>query len=307
MIQVHKLTHHYGSHCALDAISFSVEQGTILGVLGPNGSGKTTLFRILSTLFPVQTGEVTLGEYDLKSAPDAVRSLVGVTFQAPSLDNRLTVAENLRYQGYLYGLSGKFLQNRITDLMGRLGLSDRLKDKVQSLSGGMQRRVEIAKGLLHDPRILLLDEPSTGLDPGARIDLWKYLQLLRDESGMTILVTTHLMEEAERCDRLAILDKGSIAAMGTPEELRSSLGGDCLTIESDTPEELTTKVKAKFDIDLQLLGDKLRLEHENGHELLRELVATFPDEIQSVTLGKPTLEDVFIARTGHQFWGEESA
>lgn len=306
MIQVERLTHHYGTHTALNGISFSVEPGTILGVLGPNGSGKTTLFRILSTLFPVQEGSVRFGELDLKTSPEEIRSLVGVTFQAPSLDNRLTVKENLRYQGYLYGLSGKALNDRITELMGRLGLEDRLKDRVQSLSGGMQRRVEIAKGLLHDPKILLLDEPSTGLDPGARIDLWKYLQRLRDETGMTILVTTHLMEEAERCDRLAILDKGTIAAMGTPEELRTSLGGDCLTLQSETPEELIAKVKSQFNLELQPVGDKLRLERENGHELLRELVAAFPDDIQSITLGKPTLEDVFIARTGHQFWGEEA-
>ncbi|MAT14017.1 MAG: ABC transporter ATP-binding protein [Planctomyces sp.] len=307
MIDVRELTHHYGSHCALRAVSLEVSAGTILGILGPNGSGKTTLFRILSTLYPVQQGSVTLGGISLTDDPAAIRHKIGVTFQAPSLDPRLTVEENLRYQGYLYGLSGRPLRERIEEIMSRLKLTDRLRDRVQSLSGGMQRRVEIAKGLLHDPQILILDEPSTGLDPGARIDLWIYLQRLRDESGMTILVTTHLMEEAERCDRLVILDRGEVAATGSPEELRSSLGGDCLTIITENPDSLREKIETDFQLPFQKIGDNLRLEAPRGHELLRNLVEAYPDEIQSVSLGKPTLEDVFIARTGHQFWGAESA
>ncbi|MEZ6045798.1 MAG: ABC transporter ATP-binding protein [Planctomycetaceae bacterium] len=306
MINIHQLSHHYGSHCALNAVSLSVSKATILGILGPNGSGKTTLFRILSTLYPVQQGEVTMGGTSLVADPATIRRKIGVTFQAPSLDSRLTVEENLRYQGYLYGLSGKALQLRIQELLERLKLADRLRDRVQSLSGGMQRRVEIAKGLLHDPEILILDEPSTGLDPGARIDLWTYLQRLRDETGMTILVTTHLMEEAERCDQLAILDRGNIAATGSPEELRSSLGGDCLTIQTEDPAGLKQKIADRFQLQFQQLGESLRLEATAGHELLRDLVEAFPEEIQSVSLAKPTLEDVFITRTGHQFWGEES-
>ncbi|QDU78706.1 Daunorubicin/doxorubicin resistance ATP-binding protein DrrA [Polystyrenella longa] len=304
MIEVRELTHFYGSHCALKFVSLTVASGSILGILGPNGSGKTTLFRILSTLYPVQQGEIVLDGTSLVDDPAAIRHKIGVTFQAPSLDPRLTVEENLRYQGYLYGLSGRALRSRIEELMQRLKLSDRLRDRVQSLSGGMQRRVEIAKGLLHDPQILILDEPSTGLDPGARIDLWAYLQRLRDESGMTILVTTHLMEEAERCDQLAILDKGEVAATGSPEHLRRSLGGDCLTIQTEEPQRLQQRIKDDFDLQFQLIGESLRLEAPEGHELLRNLVDAYTTEIQSVSLGKPTLEDVFIARTGHQFWGE---
>lgn len=305
MINVRDLTHFYGSHCALKAISLTVSPATILGILGPNGSGKTTLFRVLSTFFPVQQGEISIADKSLTSTPAEIRRLIGVTFQSPSLDPRLTVEENLRYQGYLYGLSGTVLKTRITELMQRLGLADRLRDRVQSLSGGMQRRVEIAKGLLHNPQVLLLDEPSTGLDPGARIDLWKYLQLLRDETGMTILVTTHLMEEAEHCDQLAILDEGNIAAQGTPEELRRSLGGDCLTIQTLEPSNLAQKITDQFNVTMSQVGETLRVEAPNGHELVRDFVAAFPDDIQSISLGKPTLEDVFIARTGHQFWGAE--
>ncbi|MCA9040253.1 MAG: ABC transporter ATP-binding protein [Planctomycetaceae bacterium] len=306
MIDISELTHYYGSHCALNSVSLTVSSGSILGILGPNGSGKTTLFRILSTLYPVQQGQVTLVGISLTKDPAHIRHKIGVTFQAPSLDPRLTVEENLRYQGFLYGLAGNRLRDRIRELMQRLKLSDRLKDRVQSLSGGMQRRVEIAKGLLHDPQILILDEPSTGLDPGARIDLWIYLQQLRDESGMTILVTTHLMEEAERCDQLAILDRGVIAATGSPEELRSSLGGDCLTIKTEEPAQLQERIAADFQLSFQQVGNSLRLEAPAGHELLRNLVEAYPEEIQSVALGKPTLEDVFIARTGHQFWGAET-
>jgi len=180
-------------------------------MLGPNGGGKTTLFRILATLLPVQSGHAALMGLDLSSEPQAVRRLIGVTFQSPSVDGKLTVAENLRTQAHMYGLSGSLAASRIDELLGKLGLGDRRHDRVDSLSGGLKRRVEVAKCLLHRPRVLLLDEPSTGLDPGARHDLWEYLSRLRRDEGTTVLVTTHLMEEAERCDRLGILDRGRFA------------------------------------------------------------------------------------------------
>jgi ABC-2 type transport system ATP-binding protein len=305
-VTVDSVRHRYGDRQALAGVSFDVPQGEIFGLLGPNGGGKTTLFRILATLLPLQEGRAELLGCSVAAQPDAVRRLIGVTFQSPSLDPKLTVAENLKFHGYLYGLSGARLQERIDLLLGKLGLSDRRADIAQTLSGGLQRRVEIAKSLLHQPRALLLDEPSTGLDPGARHDLWRYLKQLRQETGVTILATTHIMEEAEHCGRLAILHKGELVALGTPEELRSSIGGDVITIETTNADGLPARIESKFGVRPQRIGESLRIERAAGHELIRDLVATFPDEIRAVSLGKPTLEDVFIQRTGHRFWEEEA-
>jgi ABC-2 type transport system ATP-binding protein len=306
-INVEGLRHSYGEHEALQGLQFQVREREIFGLLGPNGGGKTTLFRILSTLLPVQHGAVTLLGLDVDKQPAQVRYAIGVTFQSPSLDVKLTVRENLVHQAQLYGITGATMRERIADRLGRLGLSDRANDRVESLSGGLKRRVEIAKGLLHEPRVLLLDEPSTGLDPGARHDLWRYLHHLRDESGMTILVTTHLMEEADRCDRLGILDAGQLVALGTPDELRASVGGDCLTIACDHPEPLRQSLRETFDLESHLVGDQLRIEHADAAELVGPIAERFADSVSSITLGKPTLEDVFILRTGHRFWEGKEA
>jgi ABC-2 type transport system ATP-binding protein len=305
-VTVDSVRHRYGERQALAGVTFEVPPGEIFGLLGPNGGGKTTLFRILATLLPLQEGRAELLGCSVATQPDAVRRLIGVTFQSPSLDPKLTVAENLKFHGYLYGLSGTRLKDRIDLLLGRLGLADRRTDIAQTLSGGLQRRVEIAKSLLHEPRVLLLDEPSTGLDPGARHDLWRYLKQLRHETGVTILATTHIMEEAEHCGRLAILHKGELVALGTPEELRSSIGGDVITIETANADGLPARIESKFGVVPQRIGESLRIERSAGHELIRDLVAAFPDEIRAVSLGKPTLEDVFIQRTGHRFWEEKA-
>jgi len=301
-VSVSELRHHYGDREALRGISFAVSRGEIFGLLGPNGGGKTTLFRLLATLLPVQAGSASVLGLDVATQSQSVRGLIGVTFQSPSLDGKLTVAENLKHQAHFYGLAGTKANLRIDELLGRLGLTDRRRDLVDSLSGGLKRRVEVAKSLLHRPQLLLLDEPSTGLDPGARHDLWEYLTRLRHEQETTILVTTHLMEEAERCDRLGILDQGQIVALGTPEELRQSVGGDCLTIHSANPTSLSEQIASRFQRTPRRIGDTLRIECQFGHELLRDIVAAFPSEITAISLAKPTLEDVFIARTGHRFW-----
>ena len=301
-ITVEGLKHRYGEHEALGGIDFAVEEAEVFGLLGPNGGGKTTLFRVLSTLLPVQEGRLSVLGTDVARKPAEVRFQIGVTFQSPSLDVKLTVRENLVHQGHLYGLRGRALRTRVDDRLERLGLSDRARDRVESLSGGLKRRVEIAKGLLHDPRVLLLDEPSTGLDPGARHDLWTYLTQLRDESRMTILVTTHLMEEAERCDRLGILDRGRLVALGTPEELRASIGGECISIVCREPDELARRIQESLGLQPQRVGEVLRIEHAEGPRFIGPLAEQFGGEIESITLGKPTLEDVFIQRTGHRFW-----
>jgi ABC-2 type transport system ATP-binding protein len=301
-ISVRGLCHSYGSRRALDSVAFDVAPGEIFGLLGPNGGGKTTLFRILATLLPVQRGAANLLGLDVASEPSRIRSLIGVTFQSASLDRKLTVRENLATQGRLYGLRGEQLRTRIETLLARLGLVDRARDRVESLSGGLARRVEIAKGLLHDPKVLLLDEPSTGLDPGARLDLWRDLNLLREEAGVTVLVTTHLMDEAERCDRLAILDSGRIVALGTPAELRRSIGGECLTIQSPAPEDLARRIAERLAVRPAVVAGQIRVEVGKGHELVGQLLESFGPEISSISLGKPTLEDVFVQRTGHKFW-----
>lgn len=301
-ISVQDVRFAYGERQALNGLTFSVNEGEIFGLLGPNGGGKSTLFRILSTLLPLQQGTANVGGFDLATQQSAVRQILGVTFQSPSLDRKLTVQENLKHQGHLYGLYGSDLHARMAHALERLGVADRRRELVSKLSGGLQRRVEIAKSLLHRPRLLLLDEPSTGLDPGARIELWRYLRELRQEMSLTIVVTTHLLDEAEDCDRLGVLHEGQMVALDTPDTLRSSVGGDCLTIRSREPERLASDITARFGVAVQRVGDLLRIEHEGGHDLLRDIVAQFGAAITSVTLGKPTLEDVFVQRTGKQFW-----
>lgn len=307
-IELQGLSHNYGSRLALDQLSFSVAPAEIFGLLGPNGSGKTTLFRILSTLMIPSGGQARIQGFDVAVDPNLVRQHTGIVFQAKSLDIKLTVEENLRHQGHLYGLSGSTLKSRLTDVLRRVALLDRAKDLVETLSGGMQRRVELAKGLIHSPSVLLLDEPSTGLDPGARRDLWQYLRMLRDEEGVTILVTTHLMEEAEHCDRLAILNQGKLVAYGSPFELKSQIGGDVILLETSTPEaaaSLSSRIITEFKVEPTVLGTTIRLEREQGHRFITSVVEAFPGEIESVSVSKPSLEDVFIRRTGHRFWYEK--
>ena len=279
----------------------------LFGLLGPNGSGKTTMFRILSTLMVPVGGRALILGHDAAKDPTQLRREIGIVFQAQSIDLKLTAAENLWHQGHLYGLRGSALTARITEILGRVGLAERASDKAETFSGGMQRRLELGKGLLHGPRVLLLDEPTTGLDPGARRDLWQYLSILRDEEQVTVLVTTHLMEEAERCDRLAILNEGKLVALGTPVELKQEIGGDVIVLETHSPEILAARIRDRFDLDVRVIGEQIRIEKEQGHRFVTEVVEAFPGEIESVSISKPSLEDVFIRRTGHRFWSENAS
>ena len=305
VIRIEALRHAYGKREALKGISFDVLPGEIFGLLGPNGSGKTTLFRILSTLMLPTGGRALIAGLDAARQPDQVRRRIGVVFQSQSVDIKLTATENLWHQGHLYGLSGARLRARIQEILGRVGLADRAHEKVETFSGGMQRRVELAKGLIHHPGILLLDEPTTGLDPGARRDLWQYLQELRHQQNVSVIITTHLMEEAERCDRLAILNRGEIVALGTPAELRNQIGGDVIVLEATDPASLASRIEQRFGISAAVLDGKVRMERKEGHRFVTDLVESFPGEIQSISVSKPTLEDIFIDRTGHRFWTEQ--
>lgn len=305
MLDIQNLSYSYKQRPALKGVSFSVNDREIFGLLGPNGSGKTTLFRILTTSLAMASGNVVVNGLDLSKNPERVREQIGVVFQSPSLDPKLTVWENLIHQGHLYGLSGLLLKCRVEEMLSRLGLPDRKKEWAGSLSGGLKRRVELAKGLLHRPRLLLLDEPSAGLDPGARIDLWKYLKNLREKEGLMILATTHLMEEADHCDRLAILNEGGLVALGSPEGLRKTVGGDVLVVKAAEPDGLAEEIENRFRIKVLRVNRHLQLEHERGARFVTELVEAFPGAIESVTFRKPTLEDVFIHHTGHKFWEEK--
>lgn len=305
-LSVENLTHRYGDRLALDRLSFSVQQGEIFGLLGPNGSGKTTLFRLLSTLLPLQDGTITLDGISLRYDLAGIRQHLGIVFQSPSLDKKLTVGENLKHQGHLYGLCGTALTERIAELSAKFKIDDRLKDKVETLSGGLQRRVEVAKGLLHRPSLLILDEPTTGLDPNARLELWNYLQEVNQREKITILVTTHLMDEAERCHRLMILDRGLRVCLDTPHALKSALRGSVITVQSADAATLAEQITAKLSLKPSLVGGSLRIETpgdqtESGPKLVAQLVAAFPDKVDSITLSQPTLEDVFIHLTGRRF------
>ena len=304
-LAISEVTHRYKERVAVDNLSLEINTGEIFIFLGPNGSGKTTLFRLLSTLIPLQQGEVTLLGHSLRTAQNAARQKMGVVFQAPSLDKKLTVSENIHHQGLLYGLPVNELNKRKTEMLAALGLADRAKERVEKLSGGQRRRVELAKGMLHRPQLLLMDEPSTGLDPGARADLWKYLRQVRDEDGVTVVMTTHLLEEAERADRIAIMDQGKLAALDTPAALQALVGGDSITIRTSQPQELAAAIHEKFACEAAVLDGTVRLEQPDGHQWISRLVVAFPEEIEAVTLGKPTLEDVFIDCTGHRFLNDK--
>jgi ABC-2 type transport system ATP-binding protein len=298
VIAVQNVTHRYGDRVALSNVSFEVSRGEIFGLLGPNGGGKSTLFRILSTMMVPTEGRATIAGIDVARDPAQVRRQVGVVFQTQSLDKALTVEENLRAQGHLHGLSGATLRERMTGAMERLGLLDRRRDLVDTLSGGLKRRVEIAKALLHRPQVLLMDEASTGLDPAARRDVSRHVESLREKDGVTILLTTHILEEADRCDRLILLHKGNIVASGSPQELRSRIGGDVVVLETNDSKSLASGITQRFQVTPAVVDGQVRVEIANGHRFITEVVEAFPGAVESVGLHKPTLEDVFVRETG---------
>jgi len=303
-VEIAHLSYRYGERQAIHDLSLTIAEREIFAILGPNGSGKTTLFRVLSTLIPIQQGEVRILDHNLRMDAATIRSQLGIVFQSPSIDRKLTVMENVIHHGRLYGLGGRELRTRADEMLARLGLADRRRELVEKLSGGLRRRVELATGMLHRPRVLLLDEPSTGLDPGARSDLWQYLEQVRETEGVTVLLTTHLLDEAQRADRIAIMHSGKLAALDTPVALQAAVGGDAITIRTSDPATLAADIERQFKISAKVVDGSVRLEQANGHQWIAKLVEAFPERIESITLGKPTLEDVFIHFTGHRFWSD---
>lgn len=290
---------------AVTEVSFRLEAGERLALLGPNGGGKTTLFRVLSTMLEPTSGSARVLGFDVQKRGSEVRRQLGVAFQSPSLDLKLTVEENLLHQGHLYGLHGPKLRFRIQECLERVDLLDRAGDFVESLSGGMFRRVELAKTLLHRPAVLLLDEPSTGLDPGARHDVWQYLRSLRASQESTIVFTTHLMDEAAESDRIALIHQGAIVALGSPDLLTAEIGGDVITVHTQDPSLLIAEIRRRFSVTPVAVDGLVHIECREGHRFIPQLVEALPGHIQAISLGKPTLEDVFIHRTGHRLWNKE--
>lgn len=292
------LCHNYGNTTALNDVSFSVVPGALFGLLGPNGSGKTTLFRLLATLIPVQSGELTVCGFDVTTQQSSVRRQLGVTFQSPAVDVRLTVAENLKCHAALYGLSGMAMNNRVSELLERFGIADRRQSVVGTLSGGLKRRVELAKGMMHDPGVLLLDEPTSGLDPKARQEFWDLVTTQQKLHGTTIIVATHLMPEAERCDQVLLLDRGHTIAEGTPAELQSRLDGDRLTVRLRNAAGHLEKLRSIIGGNLDLHDDRVTLRATNPTAQIRDIMQLFGEQILSLELTRPSLEDVFLELTG---------
>jgi ABC-2 type transport system ATP-binding protein len=285
-------------------VSFAVSAGELFGLLGPNGGGKTTTLQVLATLLRPTGGSARVCGADVVADAASVRRRIGVVFQHPALDLRLTPLENLRHHGHLYGLRGAELARRSEELLSRLGVADRGRDLVSTLSAGLRRRVEIAKGLLHRPALLLLDEPTAGLDPGGRRDVWDTVATLRAAEGIAVLATTHLMDEAERCDRVGILDRGALAALGTPGELKGGIRGDVISLAAADPRGLAGEIRGRFGGQVSVVDGAVRIERRDGAELVPRLAEAFPGAIRSITVGEPTLEDVFLQRTGHRFQDE---
>jgi ABC-2 type transport system ATP-binding protein len=302
VVEVEGLRYAYRDREALAGVTFAVPPGEIFALLGPNGSGKTTLFKILSTLVPPMDGTVCLFGRDLGREAHRVRHHLGVVFQHPSLDRHLTVLENLVHHGHLHGLWGSALRRRALATLEWLGVGERARDRVGTLSGGLQRRVELAKVLVHGPELLVLDEPSTGLDPGARRDFHAILRRLRDEERVTILLTTHLIEEAEQCDRVGVLHEGQLVAVGDPETLKASVRGDVVVIHAAHPGIMQAKLRERFGCEAVLVDGALRVEHASGPDFVRAVAEAFPDEVKSAAFGKPTLDDVFVRMTGRRLW-----
>jgi len=304
-LRIQNLSYSYGDRKALSDFSLDLEKGEIFGLLGPNGGGKSTLFKLLSTLRPLQEGEITLAGLSYRSDRRELRNLIGTVFQSPALDKKLTVHENLWSQGKLFAIPSAILNERIEALATRFGLKERLKDPAEKLSGGLQRRVEIAKALLHEPKILIMDEPSTGLDPGIRLELWDFLQELRSKDGMTILLTTHLLEEAERCDRIALIHEGKLITEGKPSHLCESLGGQVLSVLTDDTADLSLLLKNELGENPKILGGEVRLRIPASVDRTRtsSLAARLADHtsVQSVTLSRPSLGDLYLEKTGRSW------
>lgn len=306
IIEVKDLVKKYGDLEAVKGISFGVERGEIFGFLGPNGAGKTTTINILCTLLRPTSGNAVLDGLDVAKDRDRVRESIGLVFQDPSLDERLTARENLEFHAYAYRVPKEVRDERIGEVLSMVELMDRGEDRVETFSGGMKRRLEIARGLLHYPKVLFLDEPTIGLDPQTRNSIWEYIHELKRTHDITIFLTTHYMDEAENCDRIAIIDYGKIIALDTPEELKSQVGGDVVKIKTEDDMEAERILIEEFEVDMIKDKDCLCFEVESGESFIPRFIKDFPVSVNSISLHRPTLDDVFLKMTGREIRLEEA-
>ena len=300
IIEVEHIVKKFGDLVAVDDVSFEVKEGEIFGFLGPNGAGKTTTINILCTLMRPTGGKVILNGYDVVRRPNEVRKSVGLVFQDPSLDIKLTALQNLQFHTGVYSVPRAVAKKRIQKVLKMVDLWDRRNEAVQTYSGGMRRRLEIGRGLLHYPRVLFLDEPTLGLDPQTRNRIWDYILDLRKRLNITVFLTTHYMDEANVADRIAIIDHGKIIALDTPEALKRMVGGDVITLQTDNPEEAVTELKEKHSIEAKMDSGGIHFEVPNGEKFIPTLVKEFKGGLQGVSLRRPTLDDVFIKLTGRE-------
>jgi ABC-2 type transport system ATP-binding protein len=297
-IEVVGLEKRFGDVEAVRGVDFTVRTGETFGFLGPNGAGKSTTINILCTLARPSAGAARVAGHDVRTERDEVRRTIGLVFQDPTLDGDLTAEENLRFHGELYGVPRDVLDGRIDDMLGMVGLADRRKSQVHTFSGGMKRRLEIARGLLHSPRVLFLDEPTIGLDPQSRASVWDYIRALREREDITVFLTTHYMDEAENCDRIAIMDSGRIVALDTPEALKAAVGKDRVQITTDDDEAAIAALRSRFGIEAGMHSGELTFSVPDGERFVPRLFAELGVGIRTVSVARPTLDDVFLAHTG---------
>jgi ABC-2 type transport system ATP-binding protein len=300
VIEVNNLVKKYNDFTAVNNITFTVNEGEVFGFLGPNGAGKSTTIKILATLLDLTSGQAFLNGYDVKREPNKVRSSIGLVFQETTLDERLTAKENLLFHAMLYGIPKVVYKKRMKQVLEIVEMTGRMNSLVKTFSGGMKRRLEIARGLLHYPKVLFLDEPTVGLDPQTRNRIWEYIHQLRKSEGVSIFLTTHYMDEAENCDRIAIIDYGQIVVLDTPEKLKELVSSDIITLTSLDNEKLFQKITQQLNLEAEINENGICLRIPKGETFIPGLIARLPNEITSISLRKPTLNDVFLKLTGRE-------
>lgn len=299
IIEIKELTKKFNKLTAVDALNLQIKEGEIFGLLGPNGAGKTTTLLMLTTLIQSTSGTATINNYDIHTQPHNVRKSIGIVFQDPSSDEILTGYENLKLHGWLYDMPDIIREKRIKEVLDLVDLTNRQNDRVKKYSGGMRRRLELARGLMHHPKVLFLDEPTLGLDPQTRGTIWEYIQKLAREKNITIIITTHYMDEADKlCDRLAIIDQGKIVILGSPKKLKKNLGGDIVRLKS-TKLNISKLKKLSYVKKISSCNDEICLTIENANKHLQELL-NFVGKVDSVEIHSPTLDDVFLHYTGRK-------
>jgi ABC-2 type transport system ATP-binding protein len=306
VIKARNLVKRFGKLEAVKGVSFGVQEGEVFGFLGPNGAGKTTTINLLCTLLAPTEGEATVNGFSVIKERDQVRSSIGLVFQEPTLDDYLTAEQNLRFHAYAYNIPKQIMEPRMKALLEMVELWDRRKEKIDTYSGGMKRRLEIARGLLHHPKVLFLDEPTLGLDPQTRSRIWSHIHELRKKENLAIFMTTHYMDEAENCDRIAVIDYGSIVALDTPDKLKDDFGGDVVTIKTEDNDKAESLLKDKYSLQPRQENGTIRFTVLRGEEFLPGFVSGFPLRLISIGLRRPTLEDVFLKLTGRAIREQEA-